>query len=507
MTTAAHEYGHYVNYVMWGSSSTAFNAMYNNKETSESWAMFYSYATRHYAYKKGIATGGLDGPDLRDKVRDNFDFSTFTNPKFMTSNYSYDNTNYPRWACYLWNLYDGNANYNYYPNSNFTDNDDIAMPARVFSVYKNLGTKTMANFYTSFKSGLSSSEISSVDAIYNNVMNDNTSYRMRSANFISPSLSTNANSTNNLTLSCTYRPFDFPDSNAPNTRNSPTNFPVYRQRFLNAPWFSVGNFTYNGSNLSQSGTFTVSNPTLYNYKLCTNNGNESNYPHIFTHSSSNTNAPTLSFSITAPYSINVNQGYSTEFYLSGISGEVSDLLGNYYYEWYVSTEFAWVPLSKYYSSSGKPYIFLGTYNNYKSPYGYGYVEFKCVGTNNITGQQNTTYKSIICNGCLFAGRSPSAPQDSIDMGNMPVFFPEELSDVNEGVDLFPNPVTDYLQVNIDGHSNYSFIKIFTAQGLEVKTVSPVNATNMINVSDLPAGKYILSLTGANKQKSFHFTRL
>ena len=66
---------------------------------------------------------------------------------------------------------------------------------------------------------------------------------------------------------------------------------------------------------------------------------------------------------------------------------------------------------------------------------------------------------------------------------------------------------DFLNVNLENPSVYSIIKIYTAWGSEVKTVSPVNATNQINVQDLPAGNYILNLAGSNINKSVKFTKL
>ena len=78
---------------------------------------------------------------------------------------------------------------------------------------------------------------------------------------------------------------------------------------------------------------------------------------------------------------------------------------------------------------------------------------------------------------------------------------------DDGVEIYPNPVSDFLYVNLENPSVYSMIKIYTAWGSELKTVSPLNATNQINVQDLPAGNYILNLVGSNTYKSIKFTKL
>ncbi len=46
--TIAHEYGHYVNYQMWGANSDRFDNLPDNQlELIEGWAQFYSFATRN----------------------------------------------------------------------------------------------------------------------------------------------------------------------------------------------------------------------------------------------------------------------------------------------------------------------------------------------------------------------------------------------------------------------------------------------------------------------------
>jgi len=518
MRTAAHEYGHYVNYSMWGSS--AYSGA--NDNIKEPWAIFFSYATRHFAYRKGIATGGTHCPDLRSMTRDNLSLNSFATPRFNDFQYPFATyPDYARWSSYLWNLYDGvppdgSSSYSYQASgTNFntlTDNDDIAMPVRVFQVFNNLSTKTMANFHTVFKNGqsgigaLSTAEQNSVDAIYNNMMSTAASPpQMRSGNFATKSMNLNGNT---LTVNLTYQPFNFPNNNSIVTRNSPMYFNISRQRFKDSPWISINSIAYNvGATTYGPVNYNVTNGNLYNYKLSVSqNGLESCYPHYLNYQ--NNNKPSYTFGIVHPWMVSPNQSYQTQFYVQNVNGLVSDVSDQYYYTWYANTEYGWEYLGYHYTHNFKPSIIFSSYTRYKSTNGgYGYIDLKCKGENYITGQQYEFTTVISCSGCQFAGRSPSAPQDSSDMGNKPVFLPEAMSDGDEGVDLFPNPVTDYLNVNIDGHNNYSFIKIFTAKGLEVKTVSPVNATNMINVSDLHAGNYILSLTGANTQKSFHFTRL
>jgi len=72
--------------------------------------------------------------------------------------------------------------------------------------------------------------------------------------------------------------------------------------------------------------------------------------------------------------------------------------------------------------------------------------------------------------------------DAVELGNAPA-----------GIEIYPNPATSYLNVQINEGERNSTLSIYNTQGSLVKTV-PVNSdSEEIDVSELPAGVYILKL--------------
>lgn len=516
--TPAHEYGHYVNYSLWGSKALEFNKA--SDETAESFAMFYSYATRHYAYINGFGLTNMPGVSSDHatflmNITNNFDVAPFTTPRF-SNGFSYPT--YARWAAYLWHLYDGTPDYTYYPlGLVFTDNDDIAMPARVIQKFGEI--RNITNFPNAFKAtALKMEEKNSVDAIYNCMMNDYPS--MRSGNFTSSSMNLTGNT---LSVNLTYHPHNFPNNSSLNTRNSPTSFQIYRQRYINAPWLFVGQIPYVVSNTTYSQNYNVVNPTLYNYKMSVinSNGAESAYPYF--HYNNTNNTPVLSFSIQAPSSIYAGQTYSTGFNVTNVNGFVSDWSNEYAYNWYVNTvDEGWKIIENQWGNTYPAYIYLDNNTTYV---GYDRVAIKVVCENYYTGQSAESNISIYCYGCQFCNCSYSLSDAGNDNIETNLLGTDEIVDTadkfnlnqtsqseviiieDDEVSIFPNPVADILTVNLMDNSNYKVIKIFDSWGKEVKNTSPANATNQINVHGLTAGSYILTLIGNDAKKSFKFTKL
>jgi len=72
--------------------------------------------------------------------------------------------------------------------------------------------------------------------------------------------------------------------------------------------------------------------------------------------------------------------------------------------------------------------------------------------------------------------------DAIELGNAP-----------DGLEIYPNPAGSYLNLQINEGERNSTVSIYNAQGSLVKAV-PVNSDfEKVDVSDLPAGVYILKI--------------
>ncbi|MBC7696247.1 MAG: T9SS type A sorting domain-containing protein [Burkholderiales bacterium] len=66
--------------------------------------------------------------------------------------------------------------------------------------------------------------------------------------------------------------------------------------------------------------------------------------------------------------------------------------------------------------------------------------------------------------------------------------------------LYPNPATSILNINIDHYklSSSAVIEIYDMQGKMVKHINTVSSENVISISDLSKGQYIINLTDKSK---------
>ena len=80
--------------------------------------------------------------------------------------------------------------------------------------------------------------------------------------------------------------------------------------------------------------------------------------------------------------------------------------------------------------------------------------------------------------------------------NTAVLSTEEIA-TNKKVSIYPNPVKDNLNININDFSGEVFIKIIDVNGREVlnKTITNFNGSNTVELSRFASGIYILKLTG------------
>ena len=268
--TPAHEYGHYFNYALWNFSYSKFSGA--SERTKESFAMFYSYATRHYAYKNGFGLTTIPGVPLNNALvrnkSNNADLGPFESPKFGNG-FSYPA--HAGWVCYLWEIFDGHPSFQ----GVNSDNDDIAFPTRVIQTW--VGISDIGNFHNAFKNGLLTEERNSIDAIYNFTVGNSTT-RMRSQFFNSSALNTISNS---LIVDFTHHPYGMNAHLGNTILNPPTSFRIYQQQYANCPWSLIAEIPFVAGQSSYSRTYSIPNASQYNYKLVVNNaGGESAYPNL-----------------------------------------------------------------------------------------------------------------------------------------------------------------------------------------------------------------------------------
>lgn len=165
-STTSHEYGHYINYLMWGGNTSG------NRDLVEGWAIFYSWAARSYINQ-------VYG-DYIDTNDDNTEIGPFmVSPTTRFSNIRYAYHGEPlkaAIACYLWNIYDSyNGGIFETSSYNIGDNDDVSgLPVRVFDIMRSLPYlfRNQDAYHSFFKSGLDSNLQASVDRIFSFMVSD-----------------------------------------------------------------------------------------------------------------------------------------------------------------------------------------------------------------------------------------------------------------------------------------------------------------------------------------------
>jgi len=164
-STVSHEYGHFVNYRMWGGTYSIMSDAH--PQLKEGWAIFYSFATRNYGNNQyGDYLMGYD---------DNTEEAPFQeNPRYYGIRYTHSgHPDYGAAACFFWSLYDSYVNSNFEVNTYEGDNDDIVgYSARVFEKLKTLGTTHTAAYINHFKNGLNSTTNNSIDDMVSFMFDD-----------------------------------------------------------------------------------------------------------------------------------------------------------------------------------------------------------------------------------------------------------------------------------------------------------------------------------------------
>ncbi|MEX2484471.1 MAG: hypothetical protein WED10_07925, partial [Brumimicrobium sp.] len=169
---------------MWTNNSKWNNAQQTLKE---GFAIYHSFAVRNYGNRNY-------GDDLRN-WDDNTEVASFNDSPYRYSGirYAQPSAGEPGFAAaasYLWNLYDSPEDNTFlaaqYSNG---DNDDInGHSLRVFEKMRSLGTTTIGNFHSHFKSGRPSDEQTSINNVYDFMFDDLydiPNIQMRSAQVVS----------------------------------------------------------------------------------------------------------------------------------------------------------------------------------------------------------------------------------------------------------------------------------------------------------------------------------
>lgn len=302
LRTISHEYGHYVNYQLFGSTANAMSS--TSAQIKEGFAIFFSFAVRNYANK-------VYGDELPDTnyIVDNPEIGPYETDRY--DNILYTKTGHPEYgafASFLWNLYDQYDGGIYEAELYAGDNDDVSyQPTRVFDIMKSMCGKSPAQFLSMYKSGIPYQLRESVQDIYDFTL-VNKSQPMRPAQL--ENVSFNKIGSNKVK-------FNFIRQSYGDERfysNTESGVKIYRK--------SSGNWVYIASVPAHLDSYTYTRTAGVNldYKFTTYNSSGHAYGPKYINLG-------MDLSISGPSMITDNQAGNWTVNVSG--GE-----GNYHYRWW-----------------------------------------------------------------------------------------------------------------------------------------------------------------------------
>lgn len=236
--TSAHEYGHFVNYLLWEESSYFAVA---EQRIIEGFAEFYCGAVMNYANRKY-------GDEI-DFYYSNGEEAPFLGDRFAGFSYKTTNLDVAKFASALWNLYDKNTDGNFkrtlYDNA---DNDDVnddpirvfeAMRVKVNNVFPNTLTKYKSAYYSlATPAGL----LGSSAYIFSNMFYDPVVNQMKSNQI--KNLSSNKISDTQLNLSWQHSYY----SGSRYYGNYPANYKIYK--YINNSYTEIASVPYTQNSLT-----------------------------------------------------------------------------------------------------------------------------------------------------------------------------------------------------------------------------------------------------------------
>jgi hypothetical protein len=297
-TTVSHEFGHWTHYRMWTNNTKWNNA---NDNLVEGFAIFNSFAVRNYANRQY-------GDDIIEDD-DNTEEDSFVGSPYRYFGIRYAQPSAPSFgksaaafSSYLWNLYDDPVDNTFLASVYSSgDNDDLnGHSVRTFERMRTLGTTSVSNYHSHFKSGFPSEEQTSVNKIYNFMFDDLNS--IPSSKMLSAQIENFVAILGSGQVSFSWQPRSYPSGNYANTESGYRLYKDSGSGWQLVQTISVGNNNY---------TYYTSTPNAYFRLTSYNSEGESS------------NAPIVS-TILSPPSLSLNtSGFSPELNWGSVTGATS----------------------------------------------------------------------------------------------------------------------------------------------------------------------------------------
>ncbi|PKP10936.1 MAG: hypothetical protein CVU09_05290 [Bacteroidetes bacterium HGW-Bacteroidetes-4] len=127
------------------------------------------------------------------------------------------------------------------------------------------------------------------------------------------------------------------------------------------------------------------------------------------------------------------------------------------------------------------------------------ISFKTIGTVMGAGNSQITLNYSFTDVSPLSGTTYYRLQQTDFDGKFEIFNMVSVSFYNEGtLKVFPNPASSYITIDFGGLTAQSQIQIMNLHGQVVKTLSVWESVQTIDLSDLAAGNYLLTIANGNQ---------
>ena len=138
--------------------------------------------------------------------------------------------------------------------------------------------------------------------------------------------------------------------------------------------------------------------------------------------------------------------------------------------------------------------------------GQSYRWLDCDDGYNFIGETGVTYTALLSGNYALEATSSSCV-DTSDCENIMITFTENYSEINNGIELTPNPTTRFVKLDFSEDLSNVIVEILNTKGHIVSTKSYDNLSDLqIDLSEFKSGIYVLNLSSTERTASFKIVK-